>query len=47
MMGNWVLKQTTLALLDNYLFTHDLPETIEEMDQQILGMVNEHSLFME
>ena len=44
MKGNRVLKQNELALIDNYLFTHDLPENIEEMDQGILEIVNENSI---
>ena len=44
MKGNWVLRQNELALVDIYLFTHDLPETIEEMDQKILEVVNENSV---
>ena len=44
MMGNTVLRRNEFALVDNYLFTHDLPETIEEMDKKILEVVNENSV---
>lgn len=44
MKGNRVLRQNELALVDNYLFTHDLPDTLEEMDEKILEVVNENSV---
>ena len=43
-MGNWLLRQIELSLVDNYLFTHDLPANLEEMDEIILNIVNQSSL---
>lgn len=45
MMGNWVIRQNELALLDMTLYTSDIPNSVEELDQKILGIVNQYSIF--
>lgn len=31
MMGNWVIRQNELALVDQYLYTSELPNSVEEL----------------
>ena len=45
MMGNWVIRQNELAIVDLMLYSDKVPENIEELDQKILEIVNQHSLF--
>lgn len=45
MMGNWVSRQNELALLDMTLYTSAVPDSIEELDQKILEIVNQYSIF--
>lgn len=45
MMGNWVSRQNELALLDMTLYTSDIPNSVEELDQKILEIVNQYSIF--
>jgi len=45
MMGNWVSRQNELALLDMTLYTSPIPNSVEELDQKILEIVNQYSIF--
>ena len=45
MMGNWVIRQNELAILDLTLYSESTPENIETLDQKILEIVNQYSLF--
>ena len=45
MMGNWVSRQNELALLDMTLYTSSIPNSVEELDQKILEIVNQYSIF--
>lgn len=45
MMGNRVTRQNELALVDMLLYTSEIPQSIEELDQKILGFVNQYSIF--
>ena len=45
MMGNWVVRQNELAIVDLMLYSDKVPENIEELDQKILEIVNQYSLF--
>lgn len=45
MMGNWVIRQNELAILDLTLYSESTPENIETLDQKILKIVNQYSLF--
>lgn len=45
MMGNWVIRQNELAILDLTLYSESTPENIETLDQRILKIVNQYSLF--
>ena len=45
MMGNWVVRQNELAIVDLMLYSDKVPENIEALDQKILEIVNQYSLF--
>ena len=45
MMGNWVSRQNELVLLDMTLYTSLIPNSVEELDQKILEIVNQYSIF--
>lgn len=45
MMGNRVTRQNELALVDMLLYTSEIPQSIEELDQKVLGFVNQYSIF--
>ena len=45
MMGNWVIRQNELAILDLMLYSESTPENIKTLDQKILKIVNQYSLF--
>ena len=45
MQGFFVARQNELALVDTYLYTHDVPKNVEELDKEIIDVVNEHSYF--
>ena len=45
MMGNWVVRQNELAIVDLILYSDKVPENIEELDQKILEIVNHYSIF--
>lgn len=45
MMGNWVSRQNELALLDMTLYTSPILNSVEELDQKILEIVNQYSIF--
>lgn len=40
MSGQWTLRQNEFALVDMYLHVMNAPQTIEELDRNILNMVN-------
>ena len=41
----WVARQNELALIDNYFYTHDVPQSVEELDKVYLAEVNKYSSF--
>jgi len=43
--GLFVLRQNEFALTDMYLYTSDVPNNIEELDNKVLDYVNKLSLF--
>lgn len=45
MMGNFVTKKNELALVDMSLYTSSLPNSVEELDQKVLEIVNQYSIF--
>ena len=45
MMGNWVVRQNELAIVDLMLYSESTPENIKTLDQKILKIVNQYSLF--
>jgi len=45
MSWNFVLRQNEFALLDMYLYSSKVPETVEELDRKVLDKVNELWLF--
>ena len=45
MQWYWVSRQNELALVDNYLYTHEVPEDISILDKNILDTVNTYSYF--
>jgi len=45
MMGNFVLRQCELALVDMSLYDSDLPASSEELENSILEISNRYSLF--
>ena len=45
MMGNFVLRQCELALVDMSLYDRELPDSSEELERYILEISNRYSLF--
>ena len=45
MMGNFVLRQCELALVDMSLYDSELPASSEELENSILEISNRYSLF--
>jgi hypothetical protein len=45
MMGNFVLRQCELALVDMSLYDSELPDSSEELENSILEISNRYSLF--
>lgn len=45
MSWNFVIRQNEFALLDMYLYTEEIPETIEELDKKVIDIVNQVWLF--
>lgn len=45
MKGGRVLRQNELALLDLFLYTAPIPESVAALDQQVLELVNQYSVF--
>jgi hypothetical protein len=45
MMGNFVLRQCELALVDMSLYDSKLPDSSEELENSILEISNRYSLF--
>ncbi len=45
MSWNFVIRQNEFALLDMYLYTEEIPETIEELDKKVIDIVNKVWLF--
>ena len=45
MMGNFVLRQCELALVDMSLYDSELPASSEELENFILEISNRYSLF--
>jgi len=41
MSGSFVTRQNEFALLDMYLYSHEVPENIEALDKKVLEIVNE------
>lgn len=46
MKANRVLRQNELALLDLFLYRAPIPESVAALDQQVLELVNQYSLFL-
>lgn len=44
-MWNRVLRQNELALVDLNLYMTKVPESVEELDEKILGIVNQNTIF--
>jgi len=45
MSGSFVARQNEFALLDMTLYSTQVPETVEQLDENVLKIVNEYSLF--
>ncbi len=45
MSWNFVLRQNEFAILDMYLYSSKVPDTVEELDKKVLDKVNKLSLF--
>ncbi len=45
MMGNRVLRQNELAMLDLWLYSSVVPKSVSELDKRILQLINQYSLF--
>jgi len=45
MMGNFVLRQCELALVDMSIYDSELPASSEELENSILEISNRYSLF--
>jgi hypothetical protein len=45
MMGNFVLRQCELALVDMSIYDSELPTSSEELENSILEISNRYSLF--
>ena len=41
----WVARQNELALVDNYFYTHSVPNDVNELDKEYLEVVNRFSPF--
>ena len=46
MQWNFVLRQNELALVDIHLYTNPVPNTIKELDKEIIEVVNKNSVFI-
>ncbi len=46
MMAHWVARQNELALIDNYFYTHEISDNVEELDKVYLREVNKYSAFV-
>jgi Zn-dependent oligopeptidase len=41
----FTLRQNEFALMDMYLYSENIPNTVEELDKKVLDYVNSLSLF--
>ena len=45
MSGSFVARQNEFALLDMWLYSSEVPKTVDELDEKVLKIVNNYSIF--